>query len=77
MDDYYAARSKVIPPLPWPTFSPPFSTECVETLGSTAIEAEDSASCRFRHGITLCIIHFRLTFTPIQPNVGGLAPNTT
>ena len=25
MDDYYAARSGLIPPLPWPTFSPPFS----------------------------------------------------
>ncbi|WP_170434939.1 hypothetical protein [Ruegeria arenilitoris] len=25
MDDFYAARSRVIPPLPWSTFSPPFS----------------------------------------------------
>jgi transposase len=25
VDDYYAARSGLIPPLPWPTFSPPFS----------------------------------------------------
>ena len=25
MDDYSAARSGLIPPLPWPTFSPPFS----------------------------------------------------
>ncbi|OJF93667.1 MFS transporter [Pararhizobium antarcticum] len=25
MDDYCAARSGLIPPLPWPTFSPPFS----------------------------------------------------
>ncbi|MEY8839758.1 calcium-binding protein [Cribrihabitans sp. XS_ASV171] len=25
MDDFYAARSRLIPPLPWTTFSPPFS----------------------------------------------------
>ena len=25
MDDYCAARSRLIPPLPWPTLSPPFS----------------------------------------------------
>ncbi|WP_157936049.1 hypothetical protein [Paracoccus zhejiangensis] len=25
MDDFYAARSGLIPPLPWSTFSPPFS----------------------------------------------------
>ncbi|WP_170108121.1 hypothetical protein [Donghicola tyrosinivorans] len=25
MDDFYAARSRIIPPLTWPTFSPPFS----------------------------------------------------
>ena len=25
VDDFYAARSRVIPPLPWPSFSPPFS----------------------------------------------------
>ena len=25
VDDFYAARSGLIPPLPWPTFSPPFS----------------------------------------------------
>ncbi len=25
MDDFYAARSRVIPPIPWSTFSPPFS----------------------------------------------------
>jgi len=23
--DFYAARSSLIPPLPWPTFPPPFS----------------------------------------------------
>lgn len=23
--DYHAARSRIIPPLPWPTFAPPFS----------------------------------------------------
>ena len=25
VDDFYAARSGLIPPLPWSTFSPPFS----------------------------------------------------
>jgi hypothetical protein len=25
VDDFYAARSKFIPPLPWPTIAPPFS----------------------------------------------------
>ena len=25
MADFYAARSGIIPPLPWPTFAPPFS----------------------------------------------------
>jgi hypothetical protein len=25
VDDFYAARSGLIPPLPWPTFAPPFS----------------------------------------------------
>ena len=25
VDDFYAARSRVIPPLPWTTFAPPFS----------------------------------------------------
>jgi len=25
VDGFYAARSRVTPPLPWPTFSPPFS----------------------------------------------------
>ena len=27
--DYYAARSRLIPPLPWQTFAPPFSTSLV------------------------------------------------
>jgi len=27
VDDFYAARSRVIPPLPWPTFAPPFSLD--------------------------------------------------
>ncbi len=30
MDDFYAARSKIIPPLPWPTFAPPFSLEVLD-----------------------------------------------
>ncbi|WP_252930207.1 ATP-grasp domain-containing protein [Paracoccus sp. 08] len=25
VDDFYAARSRIIPPLPWPIFAPPFS----------------------------------------------------
>ena len=25
MADFYAARSRIIPPLPWPTIAPPFS----------------------------------------------------
>lgn len=27
VDDLYAARRRVTPPLPWPTFAPPFSRE--------------------------------------------------
>ncbi len=27
MDDFYAARSRLIPPLPWQTFSPPLSVQ--------------------------------------------------
>jgi hypothetical protein len=41
VDDYYAARSGLIPPLPWPTFSPPFSRESCGTARqkqSTAIK---------------------------------------
>ncbi|WP_157935973.1 urease accessory protein UreD [Paracoccus zhejiangensis] len=30
MDDFYAARSGLIPPLPWSTFSPPFSALSVQ-----------------------------------------------
>jgi hypothetical protein len=26
LDDFYAARSEAIPPLPWQTFPPPFSS---------------------------------------------------
>ncbi len=43
MDDFYAARSGLIPPLPWSTFSPPFSVvvglggALVWLLGSSAI----------------------------------------
>lgn len=25
MDDFYAARSRITPPLPWSNFAPPFS----------------------------------------------------
>ena len=30
MDDFYAARSSIMPPLPWRTFAPPFSLHQVE-----------------------------------------------
>ena len=29
MDDFYAARSRITPPLPWSNFAPPFSLEAV------------------------------------------------
>lgn len=32
MDDFYAARSRSIPPLPWPTIAPPFSDRYVATI---------------------------------------------
>src|SRR6056297_4250909 len=32
VDDFYAARSRLIPPLPWPTFAPPFSADPVHAL---------------------------------------------
>lgn len=32
MDDFYAARSRIIPPLPWPIFAPPFSHMRAEAL---------------------------------------------
>src|SRR6056297_1033415 len=32
VDDFYAARSRLIPPLPWPTFAPPFSLVAEEGL---------------------------------------------
>ena len=40
VDDYCAARSGLIPPLPWPTFSPPFSPmpEVRENTVSRALE---------------------------------------
>ena len=42
MDDYYAARSGLIPPLPWPTFSPPFSGDSIdEEFGWLMRFAED------------------------------------
>ena len=34
VDDFYAARSGLIPPLPWSTFSPPFSPELIPALPS-------------------------------------------
>src|SRR6056297_3459423 len=30
VDDFYAARSRLIPPLPWPTFAPPFSAGYID-----------------------------------------------
>ena len=32
MDDFYAARSRVIPPLPWPTFAPAFSVSLATAI---------------------------------------------
>lgn len=32
MDDFYAARSRTIPPLPWSSFPPPFSLLYVHTV---------------------------------------------
>jgi hypothetical protein len=32
--DFYAARSEIIPPLPWPTFAPPFSLLSVKAQWS-------------------------------------------
>ncbi|MCJ1902521.1 hypothetical protein MR829_19395, partial [Paracoccus versutus] len=29
VDDFYAARSSSMPPLPWPNFSPPFSRDAL------------------------------------------------
>ncbi|MEI4264154.1 tyrosine-type recombinase/integrase, partial [Roseovarius sp. D0-M9] len=36
VDDFYAARSRLIPPLPWPTFAPPFSD--IELTGAWEID---------------------------------------
>ena len=43
MDDFYAARSRLIPPLPWPTFAPPFSPSGVrvDVLGKGNAEVRD------------------------------------
>ncbi|MGN7871916.1 transposase domain-containing protein, partial [Paracoccus sp. 22332] len=35
MDDFYAARSSSMPPLPWTSFSPPFSLEAAGLGGAT------------------------------------------
>ncbi|ADZ69074.1 helix-turn-helix transcriptional regulator [Polymorphum gilvum] len=32
MDDFYAARGRTIPPLPWPNFAPPLS-QTAQILG--------------------------------------------
>ena len=45
MDDYCAARSKIIPPLLWPTFSPQFS---LSSYGFTGMA--DIASAIFDTG---------------------------
>ncbi len=37
MADFYAARSGIIPPLQWPTFSPPFSLGRVSTDDSLSL----------------------------------------
>ena len=44
MDDFYAARSRTIPPLPWTNFAPPFSdaefevrNEALKDLGRAVV----------------------------------------
>ncbi|WP_171206163.1 hypothetical protein [Ruegeria sp. HKCCA0235A] len=42
MDDFYAARTKIIPPLPWSTFSPPFSPNAEDIIaGVTSISQKE------------------------------------
>ncbi|HSR56356.1 MAG TPA: hypothetical protein VLN73_08935 [Alphaproteobacteria bacterium] len=44
MDDFYAVRSRFIPPLPWKTFSPPLSIPidegsiCLSHVSNSAAE---------------------------------------
>ncbi|QFT71800.1 hypothetical protein [Ruegeria sp. THAF33] len=61
MDDFYAARSRLIPPLPWSTFSPPFSGDMVvknrcEATGNEEILVKaDKFATRYQgplHGTT-------------------------
>ncbi|MET4130763.1 hypothetical protein ACSSV6_004099, partial [Roseovarius sp. MBR-38] len=35
--DFYAARSRLIPPLPWPTFAPPFSPMPAVVISARAV----------------------------------------
>ena len=41
VDDFYAARSRSIPPLPWPTIAPPLTHASAVTTALTAIRAND------------------------------------
>jgi hypothetical protein len=42
VDDFYAAHSRLIPPLPWPTFSPPFSPGRHDFWDKPAISSSDA-----------------------------------
>jgi hypothetical protein len=46
VDDYCAARSGLIPPLPWPTFSPPFSDRTDHLIPNQNIEAKNQRASR-------------------------------
>ena len=46
MDDFYAARSGAIPPLPWQTFPPPFSKRARHVVARVEASAQ-GGDCRF------------------------------
>lgn len=59
MDDFYAARGKIIPPLPWQTFAPPFSLTMAgipneERLEEIMMRARQTA----QDNIAVCIVSF-------------------
>ena len=50
MDDYSAARSEIIPPLQWTTFSPPFSQNTIEDPDLTLYLILDEAHRGMKEG---------------------------
>ncbi|UWQ32390.1 RidA family protein [Leisingera sp. M527] len=50
MDDFYAARSRIIPPLPWSTFSPPFSLPDASKVGYSQISMANPGRLAFVSG---------------------------